>query len=158
MKECIVAYTGEGPEYRPFVEGAVRIAREREASLILYDVDAASAFSEPLPTWWSADGMKEQFGERLSPTELEKAGREVLRDWVEEARRAGVEAYGWLPTKRDATALTEYAGDQRATLLVIPSSLEDKSLRDRFQGKPSADDVNEQAPIPVIELDLARDE
>src|SRR5512139_3870788 len=79
---CVVAYVGEGERYEPLVERAIEVARSHQSRLILFDGDAASKFSSPLPTWWSADGQREQFGERLEPADLEKAGRPELQRQV----------------------------------------------------------------------------
>src|SRR6476660_6120510 len=112
MAGCVIAYTGEGQRYWPLVQRSMELAKERQAPLIFYDADAASMFSNPLPTWWSAEGEKEQFGKRLGPEELEKAGCEDLSTRVAQARSQGVDAYGWLPSKRDAEALARYASDK----------------------------------------------
>ena len=154
MTGTIVAYIGEGKEYWPLAEKAIELAKARSSRLIFYDVDAASAFSNPLPTWWSAPGEAEQFGHRLDPEQLEKAGRAELRDRVSHARDEGVEAFGWLPSKRDAHELAEYAAKQNADLLVVPSSLEQKGLADWLKGRPSAGEVADQADQPVLVVDL----
>jgi nucleotide-binding universal stress UspA family protein len=150
----IIAYIGEGPRYWPLIEQAIDLAAERKSRLILYDVDAASAFSSPLPTWWSADGLDKQFGNRLDLEQLEKAGREELRDRVRHARDRGVEAWGWLPQKRDAQALAEYAGEQDATLVIIPKQLEKQGLLDALRGRPTAEEIVEETDSPVLEVDL----
>ena len=154
MTGTIVAYIGEGAAYWPLAERATDLAKSRNSSLIFYDVDAASAFSNPLPTVWSASGEAEQFGDRLDAEQLDKAGRPELRDRVSRAREAGVDAWGWLPSKRDAHALAEYAAKQDASLLVIPSTLEQKGLADWLKGRPSADEVVEEADQPVLVVDL----
>jgi nucleotide-binding universal stress UspA family protein len=154
MAGTIVAYIGEGPSYWPLAERAAELAASRKSRLIFYDVDAASAFSNPLPTVWSAEGEAEQFGDRLDPEQLDKAGRPELRDRVARARDEGVDAWGWLPSKRDAKELAEYAAKQNATLLVIPSTLEQKGLADWLKGRPSADEVVEEADQPVLVVDL----
>src|SRR5690606_38705156 len=109
---CIRAYTGENERYRPLDQQALQAAKEAGARLIYYDADAASrlgaAGASPLPTVWSADGEQEQFGNRLDPVHLEKAGRAWLRDTVVAARAEGVDAYGWLPSSNSAESLAEY--------------------------------------------------
>jgi hypothetical protein len=150
----IIAYIGEGPRYWPLIEQAIDMAADRKASLILYDVDAASAFSSPLPTVWSSDGLKDQFGDRLDLEQLEKAGREELRDRVRHARERGVEAWGWLAQKRDAHALGEYALGQEATLVIIPKQLEKKGLLDTLKGRPSVEEIVVETESAVIEVDL----
>lgn len=155
MSNCIIAYTGEGDHFWPLIERATSIAKQRQARLIFYDSDAASRLgANPLPTVWSGDGLKEQFGDRLGPQQLEKAGREELRDRVERARREGIDAYGWLPSKRGAKELSEYATDQGADLLIIPSDLEQNGLGDWLKGQPSADKVADETELPILVVDL----
>ncbi len=154
MPTCIIAYIGEGERYWPLVERSIDIARSSGARLVLYDADAGSGLGAPLPTWWSGDGAPEQFGNRLGPVELEKAGREELRDRVIRARDMGVDAYGWLPKSRGAKDLAEYASEQRADLLIIPSELEQTGLTDWLKGRPSADDIATETNRPIIEVDL----
>lgn len=155
MSGCIIAYLGEGTHYWPLIARATTIAKQRDARLILYDTDAASRLgANPLPTWWSGDGLKEQFDNRLGPEELEKAGREELRDRVVNARTEGIDAYAWLPSRRGAKELAEYATEQRATLLIIPSDLEKNGLTDWLKGQPSADKVADETHLPLLVVDL----
>jgi nucleotide-binding universal stress UspA family protein len=154
MTRTIVAYIGEGRKYWPLIERAIDVAEERQARLIFYDSDAASMFSNPLPTVWSADGQKEQFDDRLDPEQLEKAGREEVRDHVIHARDRGIDAWGWLPSKRDAKALGEYAQQHGATLVIIPKQLEKSGLGDWLRGRPTAEQIVEESEQPVLEVDL----
>ena len=154
MTECIIAYTGEGERYWPLIEKSIDLANARSARLIFYDADSASMFANPLPTWWSADGEEEQFPNRLTPEHLEKAGQQELKSRVEHARGLGVDAYGWLPSKRDAEALAEYAEEQGATLVVIPSNLEHGGLMGWIKGRPSGAEVADAASQPVIQVDI----
>jgi hypothetical protein len=154
MTASIIAYIGEGTRYWPLIERAIDLAEQRKARLIFSDVDAASAFSNPLPTWFSADGLEKQFDNRLDPEQLEKAGREDLRERVVHARDRGIDAWGWLPSKRDATALGEYATEQDAVLLIVPKQLERHGLGDWLKGRPTGSDIAEQTDQPVLEVDL----
>lgn len=159
MPGCIVSYTGEGQHFWPLVERSIELAKERGARLIFYDADAASRLgANPLPTWWSGEGLKEQFDNRLDPEQLEKAGREELRDRVAHARDQGIDAYGWLPAKRGAHELADYANEQRATLLVVPSDLDRGGLAGWLKGQPSTDKIAHEAhqPVIVVELEPAR--
>ncbi len=155
MSNCIIAYLGEGDHYWPLIARATSVAKQRKARLIFYDSDAASRLgANPLPTWWSGDGMKEQFDNRLGPEELEKAGREELRDHVGRARGEGLDAHGWLPSKRGAKELAEYATEQGADLLIIPSDLEQNGLAEWLKGQPTADKVADETHLPVLVVDL----
>lgn len=154
MSGCIVAYMGEGQRYSPLVERSIEVAKARDARLILYDADSASMFSSPLPTVWSADGEAEQFDDKLSPRQLEKVGKQELRDHVAHAREVGVNAYGWPATKRDAKEFAAYASSQDATLVIIPSHLEKSGLGDWLKGRPSGEQLTEETDQPVMEVEL----
>lgn len=158
MPGCIIVYVGEGDHYWPLIARATAIAKQRESRLIFYDSDAASRLgASPLPTWWSSDGLPEQFENRLGPDELERAGRQELRDHVANARSEGIDAHAWLPSKRGARELAEYATEQRADLLIIPSDLEQKGLADWLKGQPTADEVADETKLPLLVVDLKQE-
>jgi nucleotide-binding universal stress UspA family protein len=155
MQDCILSYTGEGQHYWPLVERSIELAKSRGARLIFYDADAASRLgANPLPTVWSSEGLKEQFGNRLDPEQLEKAGREELRDRVRHAREQGVDAWGWLPSKRGAHEFAEYANEQNATLLIVPSDLDQSGLAGWLKGQPSTEKIADEADQPLVVVDL----
>jgi hypothetical protein len=117
----IIAVTSDGERHRSVVERAASVASKTGATVILFDIDSGnlSPLESPLPTDSSADGESEQFGKRLDPGDLEAAGQGTLADQVRVVRAAGVNAFGWLPDKSDATALAEYAADQAADLVLV---------------------------------------
>lgn len=155
---CILAYTGENERYRPLDQQALQAAKEAGARLIYYDADAASrlgaAGASPLPTVWSADGEQEQFGNRLDPVHLEKAGRAWLRDTVVAARAEGVDAYGWLPSSNSAESLAEYAHEQGADLIYVPKDLDRGGLTAFLKGKPTLQHIKDEVHEPVVTVDL----
>jgi hypothetical protein len=66
-RPTIVAVTSGDPRHVPVMTRAVAAARERDARVILWDLDAdLSPFESPLPTEWSGDGEEDQFGHRLN--------------------------------------------------------------------------------------------
>jgi nucleotide-binding universal stress UspA family protein len=155
MSKTIIAYLGHGDHFAPLIERANSLALSRGAKLIFYDSDAASRLgASPLPTAWSGEGLKEQFSECLDPEQLEKAGQEELRDRVEAARRQGIDAFGWLPSKRGAKELAEYAVNRGADYLIVPSDLEQNGLADWLKGQPSADEVADESHLPVLVVQL----
>lgn len=104
---------------------AIELARESDAGVILYHAAAGKhLLDDPLPNQWSAHGEEEQFGDRLTPNDLEAAGRAPLARQVRAARDAGVQAWGWLPTNADAASLRQYAGEQGATTVVVDEGSE----------------------------------
>lgn len=127
----VIAVTGEDDRFeRVRATGLERALAER-ATLILYDLDAAgSALESPLPTGWSADGTEDEVGDRLGPEELAAAGRGAIARQVEEARRAGVDAWGWLPSDKGRDALLEYAGRRPGSRIVVPDADPDLELSD----------------------------
>lgn len=151
---CIIAYVREGEKYAGVERAAMEAAESSHARLILYDADAASLFGEPLPTWWSGEGSRELFHKRLSPNELETAGRHEIAERVREARTRGLDAYGWLPSSRGAEAFEEYAAEQDADMLILPSDMEEPGLLDRLRGTPTTEAVAREAERPVIVVDI----
>jgi hypothetical protein len=131
----IIAATGEDSRHRSVIKRATAMASESGGTVILYDLDADTGpLASPLPTEWSADGEQEQFGDRLSPNDLEAAGRAALADQVRAIRAAGVTAFGWLPAKADATSIAEYAAKQGAEVVLV--STEDAELVEALRAEP----------------------
>lgn len=145
---CIIAYTGEDDRYLAVRRAAVDTARASEARLILYDIDAAQMFASPLPTEWSGQGSDRQFGDVLTAEDLERAGRHTLARQVEEARSSGIEAFGWLPQKKGADALAEYADKQEADLIMLPADMGEPGLFDRLRGN-TVEKAVEKAGRPI---------
>jgi hypothetical protein len=134
----VIAVTGEDDRFAPIRRAAIKRARDQRATLILYDVDAATSLLEsPVPTGWSAEGTEDEVGDRLGPEELEAAGREVIARQVEEARRAGIDAWGWLPSDSGADALIEYASGEPGAVLLVPEGDPDLDL----EGLPEAERI-----------------
>ena len=118
----IIAVTSDDQRHRPVIDRAASLASETGATVILFDLDAdLGPLESPLPTAWSGDGTEEQFGNRLSPGDLDAAGQSALADQVRVVRAAGVSAFGWLPPKADGPALAEYATDQHAEQVIVSS-------------------------------------
>lgn len=127
----VIAVTGEDDRFARVRTAAVKRAKAEHASLILYDIDAVgSALESPLPTQWSAEGTEEQVADRLGPEELEAAGREPIARQVEEARRQGVDAWGWLPADKGREALVEYAAREPGAHIMVPDADPDLELED----------------------------
>jgi hypothetical protein len=130
--KTIIAVTTEDDRHRAVVDRAASLARDMDATVILYDLDAdLGPLESPLPTAWSGDGEDEQFGNRLDPNDLETAGQGALADQVRVVRAAGIDAFGWLPPKADAESLVEYAAKQGAALVLI--STDDTDLVSALQ-------------------------
>ena len=151
---CIIAYTSEDDRYQAVLNAAEETAKAANARLILFDSDAASRVSEPLPSNWSGQGADELFdSDTLSADDLERAGRHAMAEKVRHARGLGIEAFGWLPKSKSADAIVEYADREHADLIMLPGELDDRSLFDRLKGKPSIDDMAENADRPLAVVD-----
>ena len=155
----LVAFVGEEDGLGHVRDAAVELARQHGARLILYDRDAASAMGDPLPTWWSAAGEPEQYGDPLSEGELRKLGFEATADAVASARAAGVDAWGWLPAHRGTDHLVDYAREHGADVVLLPAELEEPGLADRLrrQTVDRAVDEAEQVPEDVSVVLVERD-
>ena len=143
----IVAVTGEDDRYRAVRSRAGAMAAGGRATVILYDLDAGGLFASPVPTEWSGEGQEELVqdeagpGDRLDPDALETAGRAPIAEQVRSLRSMGVDAWGWLPTTKDAADLTAYAERQGASVVLEPPDLERPSRVDRLAGREGAADA-----------------
>jgi hypothetical protein len=148
----VIAMTAEDDRHEHVRQAGVRLAQAEGLPLILYDIDAASLFNEPMPSSWSADGAGEQFGDRLTGDELRRLGRAAIAQQVDEARQEGVDAYGWLPTSHGPEALAEYAAQQSARVIVMPAEREEVDpLTALLVGtRRPIDHLAEEAPARVV--------
>src|SRR5262249_26117892 len=127
----VIAVTGEDDRFAPVRRAALDRALEQHATLILYDLDASeSPLESPLPTGWSADGTEEAVGDRLSPDELDAAGRAPIAEQVRAARSRGIDAWGWLPSDAGREELLAYAGRQPGARLLVPAGDGEAALDD----------------------------
>lgn len=117
----IVAEVGEGGARDEVRRAAVGLAERVHARLVLYDADADSLLADPMPSNWSAEGAEDEFGDLLSPDDLEVLGRPELRAMVAEARERGVEAHGWLAGGRGIDSIEDYAERIAADLILVPA-------------------------------------
>lgn len=150
--QTIVAVTGEDDRYGVIRSRAAAMAAGGRGTVILYDIDAAGVFASPVPTEWSGEGEEELLDdesvhERLDADALETAGRGAIAAQVRSLRSMGVDAWGWLPTKRDAADLAEYAERQGASVVLVPKDLEQPSIVDRVLGNEGTAQAHEATPV-----------
>jgi hypothetical protein len=132
----MIAVTGEDDRYEAVRRAAVERARAERATLILYDVDAATGpLESATPTGWSAEGTEEDAGDRLGPEELEAAGHEAIARQVRDARELGLDAWGWLPSDKGREALLEYAANQPGAHVLVPDGDPDLDVSDLPEGE-----------------------
>ena len=154
--QVIIAVTGEDDQYGPVRSRATALAQGGEGTVILYDIDAGGLFASPVPTEWSGDGEEELTaeeaapGDRLGPDDLETAGRSPLADQVRALRAAGIDAWGWLPTSKDAEDLAAYAERQGATVVLVPPDLLQPGIVDRLVGRAGAAEVDARSAVPFV--------
>ncbi|GAC1444999.1 MAG: hypothetical protein NVSMB52_05030 [Chloroflexota bacterium] len=123
----IVACAAEDRRRARVFEAAVEAARSQNARLILYDVDAASLWTEPF-----SDLGHERYQQPMSPAELRHMNRIILAEQVEEARGQGVQAWGWLPSDTTADAMVQFARDVGATCILLSMQLESPTFIQRL--------------------------
>jgi hypothetical protein len=150
--QTIVAVTGEDDRYDAIRTRASALAAGGRGTVILYDIDAAGVFASPVPTEWSGEGEQELVEDeashdRLDADALETAGRAPIAAQVRSLRSVGVDAWGWLPTKKDAADLAAYAERQGASVVLVPKDLEQPSLVDRVIGNEGTQEANKASPI-----------
>lgn len=146
----IIAYTAEDDRYRAVRQAAEATASAAEAKLILYDIDAAQMFASPLPQEaWSGEGDRAQWPAELSPADLERAGRHEIAQQVREARDRGILAFGWLPEKKGAEGIADYADEREADLIIMPREMEEPGLMDRLRGA-TVDAAAEKTGRPIV--------
>jgi len=119
----VIAYTTEGEGQREVRRAAQEHAREHGCVLLLYTADAGGILSDPLPNAIDAEGTEQEFGDRLGLADLEYLGRSDVAKQVVESRAAGARAAAWLPKDRGMAALAEYASEQDAHIVFLPSRL-----------------------------------
>src|SRR4029079_16430533 len=118
-------------------EAALDVASRYGSRVVFYDASSASAFSDPIASSMSAGGAEEQFGDPLSPVELERLGRPAIAERVARARKDGVDAWGWLPSEHGLEALWDDARKRGADLIVVPEELAEGGGLDRMGGERS---------------------
>jgi nucleotide-binding universal stress UspA family protein len=145
----LVAYVSEDDELDHVRDAALAIGRRGGSKVILYDRDSASALSDPMPNQWASQDEDAQFGDPLSDQELVKLGREPFARKVAAARKAGVDAWGWLASDHGTDAMVSYARDHGADLILLPADLEDPGLGERLKGETVEAAVEEATETPT---------
>jgi hypothetical protein len=124
LRSVVVAYVTGDDAHVEVRRAAQEHALAHGCAIILYVADAASWWSEPMPNQWGSEGEGDRFGSRLGPEDLEALGRSDVRAQVIEGRESHVSAFAWLPKDHGAGALAQYASEQVAHLIFVPSELE----------------------------------
>ena len=150
---AVVAYATEEDQY-PEVRHAAEVhARAHGCTLILYVADVGSLLWEPMPNQLDSEGEEEQFGDRLSPEDLDFLGRSAIAGQVREGEREGVMASAWLPKDKGIEGLAEYATAQGAHILFVPESL---ASIDELRPLLAAAEGARETARPAVELQVVR--
>lgn len=75
-------------------------------------------------------------------------GRDYLADQVAEARRAGADAHGWLPSRPGPGGMADAVRRFDAELVILPAALARPSLIDRVRGN-TLDRFIHELPVEV---------
>lgn len=150
---AVVAYATEDDQYAEVRHAAEVHAKVHGCTLILYAADVGCLLWEPMPNQLDSEGEAEQFGDRLSPEDLDVLGRSAIAGQVREGRREGVMASAWLPKDKGIEALAEYASAQGAHIVFVPESL--ASIDQLRPLLAAAEDARETAR-PAVELQVVR--
>ncbi len=137
--------TADDDRYATTRRDAMRFAKEQGARLVLYDWDAATVLGDPLPSDWSAQGTRDDLPPELDVANLEAAGRDGIARQVAEAKRDGLDAAAWLPSKPGAEALLTFASERGAETMFVPADLKSSGLLERVLGGASAHDIEDSA-------------
>lgn len=149
----MVAYTTEDHEYAEVRHAAEVHAKVHGCTLILYAAHVGSLLWDPMPNQLDSEGEAEQFGDRLSPEDLDFLGRSAIAGQVREGRREGVRASGWLPKDKGIEALAEYASTQGAHIVFVPESL---ASIDELRPLLAAAEGARETTRPAVELRVVR--
>jgi hypothetical protein len=68
---------------------------------------------------------------------------------VAAARKAGVDAWGWLASDHGTDAMVAYARDHDADLILLPADLGDPGLGERLKGETVEAAVSEATETPT---------
>jgi hypothetical protein len=150
---CIAAFVDEAGEYDHVATAAVDLAAEHDSRLILYDSSSASAFTEPVASELSAEGVGDEVPPLLSENELETLGHHPLAERVRRARAAGVDAYGRLASDHGAEPFLTFAREHGADVVLVPQELEDPGLVERFRGETADEAREESGGLRVLTVD-----
>lgn len=138
MTRTIILATDDRPEsaYAEMRNAAISWAAKSAARVVLYDRSAESYFVDPYPSGpWTADVDSAPGRDALlEPGDLQRMGRDYLADQVSEARRAGADAYAWLPARPGPAGMAEAVRRFGANLVILPAALQRPSLLDRVRG------------------------
>lgn len=126
----IVTDDGQNHHLAELRQAGTQFAAKKSASVLLYDLSAASYLVSPYP---SAEYERE-FNRAIDKKELGIIGRHYLVNQLEELEAQGLSSGVVLPTGHGFTQLAQRAEGENVDLIMIPSSLVRPGLFDRIKG------------------------
>jgi len=120
-------------------------ATQKSASILLYDLSAASYLVSPYPSEVHEKEMKRA----LTPKELTRFGRRYLAEQLDGLKDLGEESGAILPTGHGFGHLAEWAKRENIDMIVIPDSLVTPGLIDRIKGY-TMKILREHTDLPVL--------
>ena len=123
-------------------------ASKKSASILLYDLSAASYLVSPYPSQAHEKEMKRA----LNTKELTRFGRRYLAEQLNGLKDLGEESGAILPTGHGFGHLAEWAERENIDMIVIPDSLVTPGLIDRIKGY-TMKILREHTDLPVLIYD-----
>jgi len=141
----MVTDDGKQPELGIMRRDIAEFASKKCASILLYDLSAASYLVSPYPSEVHEKEMKRA----LTTKELTRFGRRYLAEQLDALKDLGKESGGILPTGHGFGHLAEWAERENIDLIVIPDSLVKPGLIDRIKGY-TMKVLQEHTDLPVL--------
>jgi hypothetical protein len=129
-KILVLTDDGQKSELAALRESAAEFAAKKSASVLLYDLSAASYLVSPYPS----EVYERDWDRALGKQELNMAGRAYLAGQLDELESSGVQAGAILPTGHGFKQLAEWAEQEKADLIIIPEFTARPGLIDRIKG------------------------
>lgn len=130
--QCIMVVTDDGnlPHLADLRRAAAILSKELSASVVLYDLSAASYLVSPYPEENEQKWQHVLDGAVLTIT----FGRQYLSRQLEELGSQGINAGAILPTKHGFAHLVDWAAKEKIGLIMIPGQMARPGLIDRLKG------------------------
>ena len=141
----VVTDDGQSPNLAELRQVGARFATQRFASVVLFDMSAASYLTSPYPS----GELEREWDRVIDKNEARMIGRHRLVSQLEELEAQGLSAGVVLPSGHGFEQMAERAEKGDVDLIMIPSSLVRPGLFDRIKGY-TLKVLMENTGIPVL--------
>jgi hypothetical protein len=141
----IVTDDGQNHHLAELRQAGTQFAGGKSASVLLYDLSAASYLVSPYP---SAE-YEQEFNRAIDQKELGIIGRHYLTRQLEDLQAQGLSGGAVLPNGHGFAQLAKRAERENVDLIMIPGSLVRPGLFDRIKGY-SLKVLTDNTSIPVL--------